>query len=370
MKFLLISPKNRTVYNFRGKLIEKLKNAGYEVLVTGPNKDNIGAIEALGVRFIEIPMNKNGTSIFGDLRYLKALKKLMKAEKPDALLGYTIKPVVYGAIAGHSAGVKSINCLITGGGYTFTAKSFKARVLGKIVRTLYKFAFKKADSVIFQNKDDRHEFIERGLVSAEKCHVVNGSGVDMEHFTKKPLPNKINFFMLARLLKSKGVIEYIEAAKIVKEKYPEAEFSLLGKYEYEMQDAVPKDYVEALIQKGIIVRYEETSDVRPYYEKASVYVLPSYREGTPRTVLEAMATGRPIITTDANGCRDTVDDGVTGFLVPVGDANALADRMLYFIENPCEIERMGEKAYEYCKAKFEVNKVNKDMFEFMRIEEN
>ena len=369
MKFLLISPKNRTVYNFRGELIKRLQRNGYEVIVTGPDRDNIEAVEELGVRFVEIPMNKNGTSIAGDLKYCRSLKKLMKAEKPDVLLGYTIKPVVYGTIAGWLAKVPNKNCLITGGGYTFTSTSFKAKVLGKIVRTLYKFAFKKADNVIFQNADDKNEFIERKLVKEEKCHVVNGSGVDLERFGKAEFPQKVSFFMLSRILKSKGVREYLKAAEIVKEKYPETEFSLLGKYEYEMQDAVPKEDVETLIEKGVIKRYDETKDVRPYYEKASVYVLPSYREGTPRTVLEAMATGRPVITTDANGCRQTVKDGVTGFIVPVKDEKTLAERMIYFIENPEEIKKMGDLSYEYCKENFEVHKVNKDMLEFMGIEE-
>lgn len=367
MKFLLISPKNRTVYNFRGELIKRIKEKGYDVIVTGPNRDFIEKIDELGVKFVEIPMNKNGTNIVGDLKYCMKLRKLMKTEKPDVVLGYTIKPVVYGSIAAWLAKVPNINCLITGGGYTFTATSFKAKVLGKIVRTLYKFAFKKADHVIFQNNDDKNEFIERKLVKAEKCNVVNGSGVDMEHFTEAQRPSKINFFMLSRLLKSKGVIEYLEAAKIVKGKYPDAEFSILGKYEFEMQDAVPKDYVEELINKKIITRYEETTDVRPYYEKASVYVLPSYREGTPRTVLEAMAMARPIITTDTNGCRDTVKDNETGFLVPIKDVDALAEKMIYFIEHPEAIETMGSAAKKYCEEKFEVNKVNQNMMQFMEI---
>lgn len=367
MKFLLISPKNRTVYNFRGELIKRIKEKGYDVIVTGPNRDNIEKIEELGVKFTELPMNKNGTNIVGDFKYCMKLRKLMKAEKPDVVLGYTIKPVVYGSIAAWLAKVPNINCLITGGGYTFTATSFKAKVLGKIVRTLYKFAFKKADHVIFQNNDDKNEFIERKLVKAEKCNVVNGSGVDMEHFTEASRPSKRNFFMLSRLLKSKGVIEYLEAAKIVKGKYPDAEFSILGKYEFEMQDAVSKDYVEDLINKKIITRYEETTDVRPYYEKAGVYVLPSYREGTPRTVLEAMAMARPIITTDTNGCRDTVKDNETGFLVPIKDVDALAEKMIYFIEHPEAIETMGSAAKKYCEEKFEVNKVNRNMMQFMEI---
>jgi len=367
MKFLLISPKNRTVWNFRGELIKRIIESGYQVFVTGPDKTDVEKIEELGAEFVEIPMNKNGTNIFADIKYCKALFHTIKKIKPDVILGYTIKPVVYGTIAGWLGGVKNINCLITGGGYTFTSTSFKAKVLGTIVRTLYKFALKHSTHVIFQNDDDKNEFIGCKLVKEEKCNVVNGSGVDMAHFNKVPYPNEICFFMLSRLLKSKGVTEYLEAAKKVKGMYPDVKFALLGKYEDKMQDAISKEYVEDLIQKGIIERFEETSDVRPYYEKCSVYVLPSYREGTPRTVLEAMAMGRPIITTDANGCRSTVVDGKTGFLVPVKDVDAVADKMIYFIENPEQIKIMGEASNEYCADTFDVIKVNSDMLKYMNM---
>lgn len=367
MNFLLISPKNRTVYNFRGELIKCLIEKGYNVYVTGPDDTDVDKIESLGVKFIKVPVDKNGTNILGDIQYCKKLRQVMKEIKPDVILGYTIKPVVYGTIAGWLCGVKNINCLITGGGYTFTASSLKAKVLGVVVRTLYKFALKRSSHVIFQNSDDKNEFIARKLVKAEKCNVVNGSGVDMTHFQLAEQPEKICFFMLSRLLKSKGVVEYLEAAKSVKKKHPEVKFVLLGKYEDKMQDAVDKEYVEGLIKVGVVERFEETNDVRPYYEKCSVYVLPSYREGTPRTVLEAMSMGRPIITTDTNGCRDTVINEKTGFLVPIKNADAVSEKMLYFIEHPECIQPMGLASREYCKEKYEINKVNHNMLKFMEI---
>lgn len=367
MKFLLISPKNRTVYNFRGDLIKLIIARGYEVIVTGPDQTDVDKIEALGARFIEIPMNKTGTSFLGDLKYCKRLKALMKAEKPDVTLGYTVKPVIYGALAAKAAKVKNINGMVTGGGYTFTAKTMKAKVLGVIVRTLYKLGFKRTDHIIFQNPDDLDEFCQRKLAKRSKCYVVNGSGVNMSHFEPAPMPETPAFFMLSRLLKSKGVEEYLKAARTVKADYPEAKFYLLGKYETTMQDAVSKDIVEAYIKDGIIERFEETSDVRPYYEKCSVYVLPSYREGTPRTVLEAMAMGRPIITTDTNGCRETVIDGESGYLVPVGDSVQLADRMESFLKAPDRIEQMGKQSVALCRDKFEVGRVNNEMIKIMNI---
>ena len=367
MKFILISPKNRTVYNFRGDLIKEIINKGYDVIVTGPDKTDVDKIEALGAKFVEIPMNKNGTSILGDIKYCKRLYKLFKTEKPDITLGYTVKPVVYGAIAAKFAGVKNINSMVTGGGYTFTAKTFKAKILGFIVRFLYKIGFSMADKVIFQNPDDLDEFCNKKLVKHSKCHIVNGSGVNTAHFLPAEYPKQTTFFMLSRLLKSKGVAEYLEAAKIVKEKYPETRFCLLGKYETNMKDALSKDYVEQFIANGIIERFEETSDVRPYYADCSVYVLPSYREGTPRTVLEAMAMGRPIITTDTNGCRDTVIDGKNGFLVTIGNSSQLADAMIKFVENAELIKTMGEESVIYCHQKFNVNKVNCDMINILGV---
>lgn len=367
MKFLLVSPKNRTVYNFRGDLIREIKEAGYEVLVTGPDRTDIEKIEELGVRFFEIPMNKTGTSVIGDLRYCRRLYQLMKAEKPDVVLGYTVKPNVYGSIAAKLAGVKKKYAMVTGGGYTFTSKSFKAKVLGVVVRMLYKVGFGCCTRVIFQNKDDLQEFTQNKLTRKEKCSVVNGSGVNIERYEPLPYPQTITFFMLSRLLKSKGVVEYLRAAELVWKKHPEVKFTLLGKYETQMQDAVDRAYVEDLVARGVVERYEETTDVRPYYAGCSVYVLPSYREGVPRTVLEAAAMARPIITTDTNGCRDTVIDGKTGFLVPVKNVDALAEKMLYFIENPDEISKMGEHSREYCIDRFSVEKVNAEMLRIMEL---
>lgn len=367
MKFLLIAPKNRTVYNFRGELIGEIKSRGYEVVVTGPDMTEVDRITDLGVHFVEIPMNKNGTSITGDLKYLWNLYRLIKQENPDAVLGYTVKPVVYGSIAAHFAGVKNINCLVTGGGYIFAAKTWKARILGVLVRFLYRLGFRFADHVIFQNRDDLIEFCKKRLVSCKKCSVVHGSGVNMEHFMPTPLPEQPAFFMLSRLLKSKGVEEYLEAARIVKSKYPQAIFYLLGKYETDMQDAVPQDDVEKLIKEGIIERFEETDDVRPYYGMCSVYILPSYREGTPRTVLEAMAMGRPVITTDAPGCRGTVVQGKTGFLVPVQDSQAIAEKISFFIDNPKYIAIMGKRSRIYAQKNFEVGKVNEKMIRIMEL---
>ncbi len=365
-KFLLISPKNRPTYNFRGDLLKAIAAKGYEVVATGPDTENVEEIKALGVRHIVVPLARNGTSIKSDIKYYKALLKVMRKEKPDVTLGYTVKPSIYGALAAKKAGVKGVYSMVAGLGYTFTAKTAKARALHMVVRFLYKCGLKKADGVFFQNPDDMAEFVNTRLVDADKCTVVNGSGVNMTRFTPAPYPEKLTFLMIARVMYCKGAMEYLKAAAIVKKAYPQVRFVLLGAVE-KIQDSVPWEIIEDYVKRGVIEYFGETKDVRPYFESASVYVLPSYREGTPRTVLEAMSMARPVITSNAPGCRETVTNGVNGFLVPVKDCEALADAMIKFIKAPELVESMGKESLKLCEEKFEVSKVNGKMLDVMNI---
>lgn len=365
-KFILISPKNRTAYNFRGDLIKVIIAKGYEVVVTGPNHIDVDRIEALGARFVEIPANKNGINPLADMKYMLALRRLLKAENADATLGYTIKPAIYGAMAAKLAGVKSRSSMITGAGYIFVAKSLKAKITGLIGKTLYKIGLSCANNVIFQNDDDKKEFVGLKLVKASKCHVVNGSGVNMIHFEVVPFPERLTFFMLSRALYSKGVREYLDACRIIHKKYPEVRCMYLGAIE-PMQDAIPQEVVQSYIDDGSIEYFGETPDVRQYTAQCSVYVLPSYREGTPRTVLEAMAMGRPIISTDVPGCRGTVVDGKTGLLVEPRSAESVVKAMEWFITNREKIQEMGHASHELCKNKYEVGLVNSQMLQIMKI---
>ena len=366
MKFILVSPKNRTAYNFRGDLIKKIISCGYEVVVTGPNRIDEEKITALGARFVEIPMNKNGLNPFADIKYQNALKRLFKSEKPDVVLGYTSKPVIYGSIAAKKAKVPHVAAMVTGAGYAFTAKTLKAKLVKAIMSFLYKRAFKRADVVIFQNEDDRDQFVREKLVKTDKCRIVNGSGVNTERFAVSPHPERLTFFMLSRVMYSKGIREYLAACEKVKAAHPQVRCMLLGACEG-IQDSISKEALEPYIEKGIIEHFGETDDVAAYYRQCSVYVLPSYREGTPRTVLEAMSMGRAVITTDAPGCRSTVIDGETGFLVPIKDADAVAEKMLEFINNADLAEKMGAAGAAYCREKYDVNKVNNAMCEYLNI---
>jgi glycosyltransferase involved in cell wall biosynthesis len=365
MKFILISPKNRTAWNFRGDLIREIIATGAEVIVTGPDLEGVEHILELSARFEQVPLRKNGTGILGDLKYTWLLWRLMRREKPDVTLGYTIKPVIYGAIAARLAGVKNINSMVTGGGYLFITKSFRAKALRLLATLLYRIGFRCAHKVIFQNSDDMEEFtLKRKLVPIYKARLVNGSGVNMEHFRPAPYPETITFFMLSRIMYNKGVREYLEAARLVKAKYPHVRFMLLGAVE-DIQDSMSSKELQSYIDDKTIEYFEETPDVRPYYRQCSVYVLPSYREGTPRTVLEAMAMARPIITTDTQGCRATVLSGRNGFLVPVKDINALSEKMEWFIIHPQAIKKMGNESLKMCKENYDVRKVNGEMIKYL-----
>lgn len=366
MKFILISPKNRTAYNFRGDLVKKIISKGYEVIITGPNIDNLQKIEDLGARFVEVPMNKNSLNPFQDIKYLNSLRKLFKREKPDVIMGYTAKPVIYGMIAGKLAKVPHKVGMVTGAGYAFASKSKKAKFVRIILSALYKIALGCADIAIFQNIDDQNTFINNKIANEKKCRLVDGSGVNMDRYPFSNYPDSLTFFMLSRVMYFKGVREYLDACAKVKATHPKVRFMLLGACEG-IHDSLSEDEIKPYIEKGIIEYFGETDNVTDFYKMCSVFVLPSYGEGVPRTVLEAMSMGRAIITTDAPGCRETVLDGVNGFIVPIKDSETLANRMMEFVNNPDLVITMGRHSYEYCKRRFEINKINDEMCMHLKI---
>ena len=368
MKVLMIAPKTSTFINFRGDLMKDIAEKGNEIVAVCPEAGFEKELKECGARCVVIPLNKNSTTIFDNLAYLNKLTKIIKEEKPDKIFAYTIKPVIFGSIAAKRAKIKDMYSMITGLGYVYAVDTFKTKILRIICGIGYKIAFKYNKKVIFQNKDDIEEFLKRKYLKKEKCELVDGSGVNMNRFKKNELPKENVFLMVSRILKPKGVKEYFEAAKIVKEKYKDAEFLYVGA-EDKTQIALNLDDVrEEFLNTGIVNYCGETNDVPSYLAKCTVFVLPSYyREGVPRTLLEALAMGRPIITTDTIGCRETVKDGENGFFVPIKDSKALADKMIYMIEHRDELEKMAQKSYEYCKERFDVNIINKKMLEIMDI---
>lgn len=366
MKILVVSPKNKTVYNFRGDLIKDMIAAGHEVYVTGPNRDFYYEVMALGVKeFFEISLVKDNTNPFGDVQYLKRLTACMKALSPDLVFSYTVKPVIYGSLAASKAGVGRIYGMITGLGRAYSAAGKKAMLVRAVTKRLYKPALKKCSKVIFQNPDDARQLVKMGCLCEKKIERVNGSGVNMERFKRTPLPAETVFLMVSRIIREKGVIEYCEAAKKVKASYPSARFVLLGAFDSAIGGLSPED-IREYTDSGIVEIPGEVKDPVRFYGDSTVFVLPSYyREGLPRTILEAMSCGRPVITTDWTGCRETVEDGVNGYLIPVKDPGALADRMTRLIEDRALLEKMGDASYRICKERFDVDIVNRRMREIL-----
>ncbi len=315
----------------------------------------------------DVLLSRARVSPLGDLAYGLRLIRLMRRIRPDYLLSYTAKPVIYGTIAGWASGVRNRFALITGLGYAFGNREDR-RVVSTIVPTLYRLALARAAGVFFQNPDDLSLFLERQLINAEvKSVVLKGSGVDLDEFSETPVVRRpITFLMIARLLRDKGVREYVQAAQVVKRRHPEVKCCLVGWID-DSPNAIDDSELEGWLASGAIEFLGRVNDVRPAIAASSVYVLPSYREGTPRTVLEAMAMGRPIITTDVPGCRETVANGVNGCLVPPMSSDSLATAMLSFVDDPDAISRMGRKSRESAEQNYDVHQVNSVILESMGI---
>ena len=362
MHVLLIASFAPSLLNFRGPLIRDLVLSGHRVSVTAPDftPDIKAALHQLGANCVECPLERTGTSFLADLSYYRALRKVIRDVSPEIALTYTIKPNIWGAFAASREGVKSV-AMVTGLGYAFTnagKMTLRHRFINLIVRLLYRRATSLNEKVVFQNPDDITDFQDAGcLTDASKALLVNGSGVDVTHFAKEPLPEAPVFLMIARLLKNKGVKEYAEAALRIQSEYPEARFLLAGPFD-DGPDAINQADLENWQSRGLTY-LGELHDVRPILAQAQVFVLPSYREGTPRTVLEAMAVGRAILTTDAPGCRETIRHGIEGLLIPVRDSDALSIAMKEMITNPARTIKMAHAARTRASEKYDVHKVNK-----------
>lgn len=365
MKVMVLSPKNKTLFNFRGDLIKEMINRGHTVIATGPNQDFIDDVLALGVKFIEVPLTKDNTNILGDIKYYQYVKKVMCNEKPDVVFSYTIKPVIYGSLAARRMGIKNVYSMVTGLGRVYSSSGMKSNILKLLTGILYKKAFKGCKQVIFQNTDDLMKFVGLKYLPERKAVRVNGSGVNMEKFQMTDFPNQNTFLMIARIIREKGVIDFAKAARIVKLEYPNTRFILVGGYDKSIGAIKPED-LEPYITDGSIEYPGEVKVVEPYIGEASVFVLPTYyREGLPRTILEAMAMGRPIITTDWPGCRDAVEDGVNGYLVKPKDYIGLSETMKKIIENPSKIKVMRQNSLRLCSERYDVNLVNEHMLSIM-----
>lgn len=361
---LILSNAARTLVRFRGHLIRNLVGRGHRVTAAAAESDQSveRTLSEWDVSYRPVQLGRTGMNPFADMGALAALVSLMKRERPDIFFGYTIKPIVYGLLAARLAGVPRRIVMVTGLGYAFTeGAGIKRQLARRIARAAYRLSLRFADCVIFQNPDDRAYFLENGLVAgAERTALVSGSGVDLAHYAPAALPHgPVTFLMIARLLADKGVREFVEAARILKPAHPEARFVIVGRRDTNPAAVQPIE-IEAWVREGIEYR-GALADVRPAIGGCHVYVLPSYREGMPRTVLEAAAMGRAIVTTDVPGCRETVMEGKNGLLVPARDAEALAGAMRQFARDPDFVATAGAASLALARERFDVEIVNAAM---------
>jgi len=342
--------------NFRSGLITALIDSGYEVVALAPADDYVDRLVALGARFVPLSMDNQGTNPLNDALLFWRFWRILRFEKPVAFLGFTVKPNVYGSLAAHTLGVPVVNN-IAGLGAVFVEQSYLTRLL----KGLYKIALSRSSLIFFQNNDDRRMFIHDGLVKSEVTDLLPGSGVDLDRFKvqgssfKEQGDGKFRFLLIARMLWDKGVGEYIEASRRIRQRHPNIEFILLGFLDVQNPAAITRKQMEEWVAEGVVSYLGETDDVRPFIVDADCVVLPSYyREGTPRSLLETAAMGRPIITTDAVGCREVVDDGVNGYLCKARDIVDLVSKMEKMILlSPRERFEMGQRGRKKAEREFD-----------------
>lgn len=356
-KILLICNVSNSVITFRKKLIEKLISENYEVYAIAFDDTYKTEIEEMGVKFYCVNDKNRSINPFKVLALKSKYKKIIKQINPDVVFTFMLKPNVFGVPAAKSAGVKDIYAMVEGAGDVFINNGLKWKVIRAFVCMLYKNAFSKCKKVFFLNKDDKAEFLKRKLVKGNQIEFVYGIGVDLQRFENKPVKTEKTFLMIARMLTTKGVIDYLEAAKIVKQKHPDATFNYLGG-----EGTLKISDIQSYIDEGIVNYLGTTKDVRPFLENCTAYVLPSYREGMSVSIMEAEAVGRPIITYDTVGCRDTIN-GENGILVDFRNVDKLAESMIYIIENYEEAVKMGENARKFAENNFDSVKITQYVFD-------
>lgn len=368
MRILVVGGLPRSLINFRGPMLRAMVSAGHSVWACANGTDVVieAELKKLGVQYCPVLLKRTGINPLVDIMTLLQLACLIRKVKPQAVLAYTIKPVIYGGIAAALCNIRSIYSMITGLGYAFMKpSSLKLRLINILVKLLYLVSLKNSQKVFFLNPDDMELFIALKIVQPKQAVLINGTGVDVDYYPFIALSNEPVFLMIARLLADKGVRVYAAAAEKVKQAFPQTRFLLAGDLDPN-PSAIRRTELRNWQKSGAIEYLGYLQDVRPAIAESSVYVLPSYyREGTPRTVLEAMSMGRPVITTDAPGCRETVQEGRNGFLVPVRNVTALVKAMKNFINEPELITKMGQQSRQIVVEKYDVKKVNKLILETM-----
>jgi glycosyltransferase involved in cell wall biosynthesis len=350
-KIVVSSNSAWNLVNFRRPVIEALVAAGYEVIAVAPADGAEPRLTALGVRFWDIRMRGAGTSPFEDSRLLLDYLRLIRAERPAMFLGFTAKPNIYGSLAAQLAGVP-VAATISGLGSAF----LKGGLLGGLLLRLYRLALSRAQAIFFQNPTDRALFIARGIARPDQARLVAGSGIDLERFAPAPVETgqDFRFLLIGRLLLDKGIAEYVEAARLVRRRHPAARFQILGGAAPENPSAVSQAELARWAGESIVEQLGVSEDVRPFIAAAHCVVLPSYREGLPRSLLEGAAMARPLIASDVPGCRDVVDHGVNGLLCEVRSASSLAAVMEQMLGlTVADRHAMGAAARKKVEAEFD-----------------
>ncbi|MFM1879719.1 MAG: hypothetical protein RLZZ241_2585 [Bacteroidota bacterium] len=362
-RILVIAPHYWSLINFRGDFLKALIAMGYEVYACAPKmpKDFKQQLKALGATPVTFQLNRTGLNPFNDLLSVRDLYKIIKANDIHVVFPYAIKPIIFGSLAARLAGVPVIS-MVTGLGFTFSRVSFKAKFLQIFTERLYRFALRHNKKVVFQNADDCDLFLKKNIIpQKEKTVVIDGSGVNLKNFEFREnykQTQNVKYVFVARLLFEKGIGFYVDAAKALKKDFPEAEFHILG-IEADGGTGYSVAQLKSLHQDKIVVFHGRQENVIPYLSSCDIFVLPSYyREGVPRSILEALSIGMPIITTDMPGCKETIDDGKNGFLIEPKKYEPLFKAMKSFLEHPETIGPMGVASRNLAERKFDVNIIN------------
>jgi len=366
-KILIIGTVASSFYGFRADLIRTLLKKGHQVyaFTSEYTAEDLKKIEKLGATPITYTLNRGGLNPLADIIATYRLSKKIKKINPDIVFSYFSKPVIFGTFAAKFAKIPRVIGMLEGLGYTFTEQpeglSKKTQLIKKIQVFLYKIALPQLDQLIFLNPDDPKDLLEQHAIQVKKVEVLGGIGLNLKNYPCQPLNSihfPIKFLFIGRLLKEKGIYEFVQAAKLVKKIYPDTQFTVLGAIDHHNLGALQQTELDTLISSNIIQYPGHVNNIKDWIADNHVFVLPSYREGVPRSTQEAMAIGRAVITTDVPGCRETVIDGVNGFLVPKWDPEALVEKMIYFIEHPEQIRVMGAESYKIAVEKLDAEKVN------------
>lgn len=374
MKIALIGTTASCVIGFRADLIKSLHQLGHTVYALALNYDDDTReqVKNLGAIPVDYKFSRTGLNPLKDFLDTFALSKQLKSLGPDLVLSYFSKPCIFGTLAAVMAGVKKRYAMLEGLGYLFTEQpqgvSWKVKLLKKIQVTLYRCIFPKLDALILLNPDDRHDLLVNCNVNVKQAHILGGIGLNMADYPFTPPPEPpVSFIFIARLLAEKGVHEYVAAARAVKARYPETLFYMLGTLDKQNPGSLTEESLADLIEDDIIIAPGHVSNVAEWIAKSSVFVLPSYREGLPRSTQEAMAMGRAILSTDVPGCRETVVQGVNGYLVKRWSHEELAEKMCELIEDPQKTAAMGLASYQLAQERFDAKKVNNRLLEILEI---